>query len=664
MATISNPGADGGWSRETAFAVPRADEHAKRFASARRHTRIVRFLRIALPVSAVAVVIVYVATVLQTMGWIEPLPKIALQNMIPENLAMNNPRYQGFNNDGGSYVVTAKTAVQDLTNLSLITLNDITGELVDANKVKTNLKAAHGLFNSKTNELELYDGIDITSDNGMHAKLSRARILTKENVVTSKEPVTVEMPAATITSNEMAFRNKTREVTFLNAVNARIIPKQDPAAAPAGGKAAGTPLIGAGKGPIDILSNRLDIDDLGKVATFSGAVHATQGDTALETASLAVSYESQNAAGRTAAGNAAKSATPMGDGAKIRRIVSSTPVVMTRAPDDRVTGNSLDFDARNEVAVLTGNVMMTSGADRQVSGNVATIDQKADTVLLTGNVVAIQGRNELSGERLFIDRANARTQLTSPAAPGASEPGRIKTRFYRNEANGGSRGKEWQTALGTGAKAAVFKTDPNAPIDVEADRLDVDDRAKNAVFKGDVHAKQGDFLVRTSELRAFYTGQAGLNQAAPGAPKQKSAQLTRIEARGKVIVTSKNGQNATGDWANFDVTSNKVTLGGDVVLTQGKNIVRGTRLLIDMVTGESIIQNDPGSTAAWTAEAAPKTNPTDTGFVVQRQAGSTRPSAIFYPRRKEHAPAAKTPDTQSPSGSAIGGGWEASSPAP
>ena len=161
-----------------------------------------------------------------------------------------------------------------------------------------------------------------------------------------------------------------------------------------------------------------------------------------------------------------------------------------------------------------------------------------------------------------------------------------------------------------------------------------------------MHAKQGDFVVRTAELHALYKGQAGLTEQSAGAGKSQPAQLTRIEARGKVIVTSKNGQNATGDWADFDVKSNKVIVGGDVVLTQGKNVVRGTRLLIDMVTGESTIQNDPGP--AWTANGGARDRPTETGFVVQRPTGSTRPSAIFYPRRKEKKKAPDKRQTPAP----------------
>ncbi len=652
MATTTDLEPDQGWARQPAFVS--MDDHAKRFASARRHTRVVRTLRRALPVCAAGIVVLYVGAVLKTTGWVMGgLPQIALPSIIPKNLAMDNPRYQGFNQDGGSYVVTAKTAVQDLTNLSLITLNSINGDLVDANKVKTNLKATHGLFNNKDNQLELYDGIDVVSDNGMHARLSRATVYTKENVIVSKEPVVVEMPTGTIHSKQMTLRNKTHEVTFLDAVQARLIPaktdaKKPPATAPA--TAAGPPLIGASNGPIDIAANRLDINDASKVATFSGSVRAVQGGAALETAALIVSYASQKDG----------AAAAPGAGAKIERIVSNSPVVMTRAPQDRVTSRALDFDARTEVAVLTGDVVMTSGIERRVSGNVATIDQKANTVLLTGNVMAIQGRNQLAGERLFVERGSGRTHLTSPAVPGAKEPGRITARFYRNETKLGQTVKQWQTALATGGTAAVFKTNPNAPIDVEADRLDVDDRAKEAVFKGDVHAKQGDFLVRTAELHALYTGQAGLAEQKTAAGTQAPAQLTHIEARGKVIVTSKDGQSATGDWANFDVKSNKVTVGGDVVLTQGKNIVRGTRLLIDMDTGESVIQNDPNP--AWTATAAPETGGTSTEFIVQKPTGGARPSAIFYPHRKESGQKSSAPTTQSPSPSAIGNGWEASSP--
>ncbi len=111
MATTSNLEPDRGWAGAAVFDTPNDAGRAKRFASARRHTRLVRFLRKSLPAAAVGVMALYIGVVAQTSGWMNGLPKIALPNIIPDNLAMNNPRYEGFNADGGKYVVTAKTAI-------------------------------------------------------------------------------------------------------------------------------------------------------------------------------------------------------------------------------------------------------------------------------------------------------------------------------------------------------------------------------------------------------------------------------------------------------------------------------------------------------------------------------------------------------------------------
>jgi lipopolysaccharide transport protein LptA len=627
MATTTQFAPGETWTGSNPFAGTTAADRARNFARARRHTRLVRVLRWSLPGTAIGVVTLYSLLILDSTGWVASLPRLEVPRIIPENLTMDNPSYEGFNKDGGKFVVRAKTAVQDLVNTDFVRLNDITGDLTDPKKSKTLLTAAHGEFDTKKNKLDLTGGIDIVAESGLKAKLTSATIMTNDNVIFSKEPVLVEMPTGTVRSNEMRILSKTREIAFVDDVRAHLVPPKDDAPPSAETKKAAAPLIGGGQGPIDITAGRLDIDDTGKSATFTGKVKAKQAGAMLETNALEVQYEGGEDAGATA--------TP-GAGTKIKRIVSKTPVIMTRAPQDRVTGASLDYDAVSQVAVVNGNVEMQSGEGRQASADKVTVDQRADTILMTGNVAAVQGRNQLKGERLYVERASGRTQLSSPGT--ADDPGRIWTQFFRGEAKEAHSLKEKasqlvETATGALGGAAMFKTDPNAPINVEAGRLEVDDRAKQAVFRSDVHATQGDFVVRTSELRAFYTGAAGLAEQAEASGANAPAEITRIEARGKVIVTSKNGQNATGDRADYDVKKNQVVLGGDVILTQGKNVVRGTKLTINMLTGESVIDSDGG--AAWSATAAPDAKD-GSGFAARPGAGN-RPSAIFYPRYKNGA---------------------------
>jgi lipopolysaccharide export system protein LptA len=146
------------------------------------------------------------------------------------------------------------------------------------------------------------------------------------------------------------------------------------------------------------------------------------------------------------------------------------------------------------------------------------------------------------------------------------------------------------------------------PIDIESDALVVHDKEKYATFRGKVKAVQGTTTLRAKELNVHYVGGASL---APGnkeggaetstkvadakaggeAAKGDQAQITKIEAKGEVVITSDKDQTTTSEWALYDVAGQTVTVGGNVVLTQGQNVLKGDRLIIDLKTGESRFEN-------------------------------------------------------------------------
>jgi len=149
------------------------------------------------------------------------------------------------------------------------------------------------------------------------------------------------------------------------------------------------------------------------------------------------------------------------------------------------------------------------------------------------------------------------------------------------------------------------------PIDIESDVLVVHDKQKYATFKGNVKAVQGTTTLRAKELNVHYVGgdnlatgakKEGGEQTAPptkvadaqgggGAAAKKDTQITKIEAKGDVVITSEDDQTTTSDWAIYDLPAQQVTVGGNVVLTQGKNVLKGDRLVIDLTTGESRFEN-------------------------------------------------------------------------
>lgn len=108
-----------------------------------------------------------------------------------------------------------------------------------------------------------------------------------------------------------------------------------------------------GDQPISIESNQLDVDDNKAVATFTGNVQVSQGETELRTGKLVVFYaKSGNAASGT-------SALP-GGSSQIERLEASE-MVYVKSADQVATAEKASFDMKSEVVVMTGNVVLSQG---------------------------------------------------------------------------------------------------------------------------------------------------------------------------------------------------------------------------------------------------------------------------------------------------------------
>jgi lipopolysaccharide transport protein LptA len=513
-----------------------------------------------------------------------------------DDLTMKNPSYFGQTKDGGHYTVRAKKAVVEFNREAPIRLVDIDGDLVQTNAVVTHLKAKHGLMDNTKNELELFDGIEIASSSGLKARLTRAMIYAKENRIVSNQPVEVATPTGRLSGAAMSMRTDTHEATFVGNVKAHLVSgTQDGEPRPApgtGGKAPAAPQ------PVDVTADNLYVNDATHNATFMGGVIATRGDTRLKTPEMRITYEGQGA--QALAGSTDE---PREQG-HLSRLVATSGCVLTIGTDRRITSDSADFDA------------------------------KADTALFTGNVLINQQRNVLQGQRLFIDRKAGKSRLDTPTE-GGQPAGRIAATFYQNQPAPSAAKSKAATAAAAvpGNVLGSFKTDPSAPIDIEADALEVYDGVKQAIFRGNVKSQQGDFLLRTVAMTAFYSGQTGLSDTADGAP----AQLTRVEAREQVLVKSKDGQTATGDWATFDLKANTVVMGDHVVVSHGKDVAQGPRLKIDLTTGmyRLEVENAPASAPA-VSPAAPRYEPVaQAPDAAQHACPPGKQCVLFYPKEAQ-----------------------------
>ncbi len=133
-----------------------------------------------------------------------------------------------------------------------------------------------------------------------------------------------------------------------------------------------------------------------------------------------------------------------------------------------------------------------------------------------------------------------------------------------------------------------FKTDPDAPIEIEADTLEVEQNAQTATFIGNVVAVQGAIRLRADRLIVTYARKDGSTPT--DADAGGGTEITRIDAKSNVHVMSEDDQSASGDWAIYMVANSNITMGDAVILRQGENVIRGQKLNIDLNSGQARVE--------------------------------------------------------------------------
>ncbi|WP_444463560.1 lipopolysaccharide transport periplasmic protein LptA [Rhodobacter capsulatus] len=131
-------------------------------------------------------------------------------------------------------------------------------------------------------------------------------------------------------------------------------------------------------------------------------------------------------------------------------------------------------------------------------------------------------------------------------------------------------------ALGLGAASAqevafpVLRTDTTAQVEVTADSLSVHQADGSAVFTGNVLIVQGPMRLKAERVEVEY-----------GADRSK---IAKLHAPGGVTLVSDKDAAEARD-AIYEVAAGSVELTGDVLLTQGQNVLSGQRMTIDLKTG-------------------------------------------------------------------------------
>jgi lipopolysaccharide export system protein LptC len=218
--------ADDGAGRLTTFSTKdnlrdlgRADP--ARFRAAVRHSRWVRLLRKAIPVTIALVLglLVVAAYFNPFQGVLAHLPidpgKIVLSGT---KVTMKAPRVAGYTSDSRPYEVTARAASQDITKPDIVELQEIRAKVGMQDKVTVEMTAVSGVYESKADRLTLDKEIILTSTSGYYGHLREAVIDVKKGSVVSQKPVELRMLNGTLNANRLEVDDRGEVIRFDNGV--------------------------------------------------------------------------------------------------------------------------------------------------------------------------------------------------------------------------------------------------------------------------------------------------------------------------------------------------------------------------------------------------------------------------------------------------------------
>ncbi len=122
-------------------------------------------------------------------------------------------------------------------------------------------------------------------------------------------------------------------------------------------------------------------------------------------------------------------------------------------------------------------------------------------------------------------------------------------------------------------------TTSRAPIDIDSDGVEGNQKENTVTFKGNVVARQEDITLYANKLVIFYDG--------------NTRQMKVVVATGNVKVIQLN-RRATSQKATFEQDANKVVFDGDAVVREGENVIRGERITYYVDEERSVVEPEKG----------------------------------------------------------------------
>ena len=182
------------------------------------YSKFVRFMRLVLPMSALALVVVlYLRSGLEEQV-IKPMEEVTRAPRLKDrSIAKNellNPKFESMSKQNLPYEITADRAVQGEKNKNLIMLERPVGRITMEDGMHVILQSDAGAYRQDTGRFFLEGDVYLEHDGGYTLQMTEAHIDLKKGLAWSEKDIEGEGPDMKIAAQGVKANNETGEVVF------------------------------------------------------------------------------------------------------------------------------------------------------------------------------------------------------------------------------------------------------------------------------------------------------------------------------------------------------------------------------------------------------------------------------------------------------------------
>ena len=203
-------------------AATSSDARHAEFARAARHSRLVRALKIGLPILATFILLGGLALLWFARSVTDDV-SVTSASIDDGSVVMQDPRMSGVDSKNRPYQLIAQRAVQSLDGGG-ISLDSIRAKVSVSEDATADIRADAGYYDATTGTLQLTKEISVETTNGVSVRMAGAEIDLTSGTMNGKGPVLIRSGTQTIQAQSLKVSDSGKMLSFGGRVKMLINP--------------------------------------------------------------------------------------------------------------------------------------------------------------------------------------------------------------------------------------------------------------------------------------------------------------------------------------------------------------------------------------------------------------------------------------------------------